>query len=63
MVDKTYFQYGETEIAYLKKCDPILGAVMDEIGHIQREVNPDMFTALINAIVGQQISTKAQATV
>ena len=60
---KSYFEYGEKEIDYLRKRDPILGAAIDCIGHINREVNPDMFSALVNAIVGQQISSKAQATI
>ena len=36
---------------------------MDEIGHVHREVQPDLFKALINSIVGQQISTKAHVTI
>ncbi|RNC28516.1 MAG: DNA-3-methyladenine glycosylase [Candidatus Dichloromethanomonas elyunquensis] len=63
MPEQQYFEYGEKEIAYLKSRDPLLGAVIDEIGHINRAVIPDMFMALVNVIVGQQISAKAQATV
>ena len=36
---------------------------MDRVGPIRREVEPDLFTALVQAIVSQQISTKALATV
>jgi len=61
--EKIYFEYGEKETAYLKSRDPVLAVAMDEIGHIRREVTPDIFTALINSIVGQQISTKAHMTV
>ena len=57
------FIYGEKEIEYLKKADPVLGAIIDEIGLIERKVIPDLFTSLINSIVGQQISSKAMATV
>lgn len=63
MLNTQYFEYGEKEIEYLKANDPILGRVIDEIGHIDRVVIPDMFMALINSIIGQQISTKAQATI
>ncbi|EHQ89794.1 DNA-3-methyladenine glycosylase family protein [Desulfosporosinus youngiae] len=63
MLDTHYFQYGEKEIEHLKAKDPILGAAIDEVGHIDRVVIPDMFMALVNSIVGQQISTKAQATI
>lgn len=58
-----YFQYGADEIEYLKSRDPVLGAAIDEIGHIQRPVTPDLFQALVSSIVGQQISTRAQETV
>ena len=57
------FTYGETEIAHLKKRDKTLGAAIDKIGPFQREAQPDLFNALIHSIVGQQISTKAHATV
>ncbi|MFY9177428.1 MAG: DNA-3-methyladenine glycosylase [Caldicoprobacterales bacterium] len=57
------FQYGQKEIDYLKKRDKILGIAIDEIGIIKREVIPDLFTALIRNIVGQQISSKAASTV
>lgn len=58
-----WFQYGETEMNYLKKKDKKLGAAIDRIGKIEREVMPDLFAALINSIVGQQISSKAAETV
>jgi len=61
--DVQYFEYGETETEYLKEKDPLLGTVIDKIGHIDRAVTPDLFTALVNSIVGQQISSKAHATV
>lgn len=58
-----YFEYGPKEIDYLKSRDKKLAAVIDRIGHIEREVDTDMFSAVVHHIVGQQISTKAQATV
>ena len=33
------------------------------MGHIERAVDDDLFSAVVHHIVGQQISTKAQATV
>ena len=62
------FVYGEAEIAHLKKRDKTLGKAIDAIGHIERSANyetrdDDLFSALIKAVVGQQISTKAAATV
>ena len=57
------FIYGDTEIAHLKKNDAALGAAIDTIGIIQREINPDLFSSLVTTIVGQQISSKAQVTI
>lgn len=58
--NRQYFEYGLEEVEFLKKRDPVLAKAIDEIGHIYRVVIPDMFMALINSIIGQQISTKAQ---
>lgn len=63
MKSKLYFEYGEKEINFLKSKDLALAGIIDEIGYIQREVIPDMFIALLNAIIGQQISTKAHVTI
>jgi DNA-3-methyladenine glycosylase II len=58
-----YFKYSEKEIEHLKKADKKLAAVINRIGMIERAVNPDLFSALVHSIVGQQISSKAQQTV
>ena len=63
MTAQTYFSYGKKEIAYLTERDPILGEAIARVGHIKREVHTDLFSSLINSIVGQQISTKAQITI
>ena len=57
------FEYGQKEIDYLKRKDKKLGAAIDRIGMIKREVTPDPFTALVSSIVSQQISSKAADTV
>lgn len=57
------FLYGETELAHLRKKDAKLAAAIDRIGHVSREVEPDLFTSVVNQIVGQQISTAAHRTV
>lgn len=57
------FYYDEEAIRHLKAKDPILGAIIDRIGPIERPIDVDLFSALINNIVGQQISMKAQETV
>lgn len=63
MKTKHYFQYGAAETEFLSSRDPRLGDVIARIGRIDREVIPDMFAALVHAIVGQQISTKAHQTI
>lgn len=58
-----FFQYGKKEIDYLAARDRRLGEAIGQIGMIERVVRPDLFTALMHGIVGQQISLKAQKTV
>ena len=58
-----YFKYGEVEIEYLKKKDEKLGLEIDKIGMVKREINTDLFSAIIESVIGQLISTKAAITV
>ena len=58
-----YFSYGEAELSCLRKKDKRLCEVIDRIGHINRAVDSDLFSSVIHHIVGQQISTKAQAAI
>lgn len=60
---ENFFQYGEMEIAYLKQVDKRLAGVIERIGRVKRKVTPDLYVALIDIIVGQQISAKAHKTV
>jgi DNA-3-methyladenine glycosylase II len=54
-----YFEYGDTETDYLKRKDKRLGEAIDAIGHIDREVDTDLFASVVHHIVGQQISSTA----
>ncbi len=63
MSEQSHFIYGETETAWLRARDPLLGAVIAELGPLRRTVIPDLFTALASSIVAQQISSKALETV
>ena len=58
-----YFTYGEAELDDLRRKDKRLGAVIDRLGHIERTVDTDLFSAVVHHIIGQQISTAAQATI
>lgn len=57
-----YFQYGEKELNYLKSRDKKLAAAIEAIGPIKRRVDDDVFSSVVHHIIGQQISTAAQAT-
>lgn len=57
------FLYGEKELCYLKKKDKRLGEIIYTLGVIQRNTESDLFASVVRHIVGQQISTAAQATV
>ena len=58
-----FFQYGKKEINYLKRKDKKLAWAIEQIGHIERRLDVDLFASVVRHIVGQQISSKAQATV
>lgn len=58
-----YFEYESAETEYLKSKDKKLAAVIEQIGHIDRTVDTDLFSSVVHHIIGQQISTKAQQTI
>ena len=58
-----HFEYGEKEISYLKSRDAKLADVIDRLGFVEREIDTDLFSAVVHHIIGQQISTKAQASI
>ncbi len=60
---KKFFRYGEKELTYLKMKDKKLGAVIETVGPIRRELDQDLFASVAHHIVGQQISGKALATI
>ena len=45
--------------AYLRNIDPVMGRVIDEVGPCTLMPQPDIFEALVDAIISQQISVKA----
>lgn len=59
-----YFEYGDEAIDHLKAKDAKLGAAIDAVGHVYREMEgDDLFCGVVHHIVGQQISSAALATV
>jgi 3-methyladenine DNA glycosylase/8-oxoguanine DNA glycosylase len=63
MSEELYFSYGDKEVNWLKSKDKVLAEAIDQIGHINRPINPNLFFSLVDCIVGQQISAKAHATI
>jgi len=57
------FKYGKKEMEYLKSRDKRLGAVIDRIGRVRWTVEPDLFSAVVQNIVSQQISGSAAASI
>ena len=50
-------------MSVLRRQAPELGVFIDRFGAIKRETTPDLFTALAQAVISQQISAKAMRTV
>jgi DNA-3-methyladenine glycosylase II len=49
--------------AHLRAADPVLAPVLDRIGTLQFRTDPDVWASIVGAIVGQQLSTRAAATI
>lgn len=58
-----WIEFGKKEIDHLCKADPALKQVIRAIAPPDYGMIPDLFTALVRNIVGQQISGKAFASV
>ena len=58
-----FFPYTQADLDILKKKDKKLAAVIERYGMIEREINRDLFCALLGSIISQQISGKAADTV
>jgi DNA-3-methyladenine glycosylase II len=50
-------------VRHLRRVDPHLRAIIDRIGPCRLEPRPDRFGTLVRAIIGQQISSKAAASI
>src|SRR5215471_8921163 len=48
-----------TATAYLSEVDPVMRATIERVGPCTLEPDPDVFNALVDAIISQQISVKA----
>lgn len=50
-------------VVHLKKCDPVLRAIIERIGPCRMEFGPAEFSSLAEAIVYQQLNGKAAVTI
>ncbi len=48
-----------TATAYLSEVDPVMRATIERVGPCTLEPDPDIFNALVDAIISQQISVRA----
>ena len=62
-VETKFFAYGRKEVEYFAAADPVLGSAIVRLGRVEREVIPDLFAAMIYAIVGQLVSVRSAKTV
>lgn len=62
-MENKFFKYTNEDLEQLKEKDQKLCELINKIGYIKREINPNVFNELIRSIVAQQISTKAAITV
>lgn len=58
-----FFDYGSKETEYLASADPLLGVAMAGLGRVEREVIPDLFAALVYAVIGHLVSVRSAKTV
>ena len=50
-------------IEHLRASDPVMRALVDEIGALEYTTDGDLWRAVVGSIVGQQLSVKAAATI
>ena len=48
---------------HLRRIDPRWGAIIEAVGPCRLQLRPDRFGTLVRAIIGQQISSKAAASI
>ncbi len=58
-----HFKYPAEAIEHLRRCDERMAGAVERIGRIERELTPDLFEALVQSIISQQISGKAATTI
>lgn len=62
-VKTKYFDYGVKEVEFLSSSDPVLGSAIARLGRVERVVIPNVFAALVYAVVGQLVSVRSASTI
>ena len=60
---RIHFHKDSAEAEFLLKRDPTLKPLFDKTEHVSFEVGGDHFMMLVDAIIGQQLSSKAAASI
>lgn len=63
MSEAKFFPYGDKEMARLAAKDKRMAVLIAKLGYVPRMVHDNLFEALVDAMLAQQISTKAKDTV
>lgn len=58
-----YFECSKESMEVLKSRDPKMAALIDSVGVIRRELDPDLFSSIVHQMIAQQISNAAQAAI
>ena len=58
-----FLEYTDRQLEYIKEKDEKLARVIDRAGRLTRRINPDLYSALVDSIIGQQISTAAHNSI
>jgi 3-methyladenine DNA glycosylase/8-oxoguanine DNA glycosylase len=59
IVETSFANIVTTATAYLSDVDPVMKTTIERVGSCTLQPNPDIFEALVDAIISQQISVQA----
>lgn len=63
MPKKLAYSLDSKEVRHLTAADPVLGALIEQVGPIEQRLEADAYSSLASAIVAQQLSDKAASTI
>ncbi len=55
-------EYGKSELDHITGRDPVMKALAERFGYLEKGMTEDVFVALVESIVGQMLSNKAAGT-